>query len=147
MEATFSKSNAHLLLLWHKSAFVALLSRSKVFFLPDLNVMFSTTNVFASSRTVWFAKNSTTFDEYGLTTAANNRLVRHRFGAEFCLHAQLANQESSSIKGIVCDGLHATRGKIHGSWILGTNMWSGNYSNARSELIWKTDVSKRSRSQ
>ena len=49
------------------------------------------------------AENSTTSDEYGLTTAINNRLLRHRFGAEFCLHAQPANQESSSIKSVESD--------------------------------------------
>ena len=49
------------------------------------------------------AENSTTPNEYGLTTAINNRLLRHRFGAEFCLHAQPANQESSSIEGVESD--------------------------------------------
>ena len=41
----------------------------------------------------FFAENSTSSDEYGLTTAANYRLLRHRIGAEFCLHVQPDNQE------------------------------------------------------
>ena len=61
-----------------------------------------TTRLHSTTESV-VAENSTTSDEYGLTTAINNRLLRHRFGAEFCLHAQPANQESSSIKGVESD--------------------------------------------
>ena len=60
--------------------------------------MFSTTDrqhVFTRRRTAWFAECSATPDEYGLTTAANNRLPRRKFGAEFRLHAQPANYEQS----------------------------------------------------
>ena len=56
--------------------------------------MFSTTDrqhVFTRRQTACFAEYSATPDEYGLTTAANNRLQRHKFGAEFRLHAQPAN--------------------------------------------------------
>ena len=56
--------------------------------------MFSTTDrqhVFTRRQTACFADYSATPDEYGLTTAANNRLQRHKFGAEFRLHAQPAN--------------------------------------------------------
>lgn len=50
-------------------------------------------------------------NEYELTTAANNRLLRHRFGREFCLHAQPANQVLSLIKIIVNDGLECDKRK------------------------------------
>ena len=43
--------------------------------------MFSTTDrphVFTRRRTAWFAECSATPDEYGLTTAANNRLPRQK---------------------------------------------------------------------
>lgn len=62
-------------------------------------------------RTAGFAENSTTINEYELTTAANNRLLRHRFGREFCLHAQPANQVLSLIKIIVDDGLECDKRK------------------------------------
>ena len=61
-----------------------------------------TTRLHSTTESV-VAENSTTPNEYGLTTAINNRLLRHRFGAEFCLHAQPANQESSSLKGVESD--------------------------------------------
>ena len=48
-------------------------------------------------------KKSSIWDEYGLKNPANERLIRQRFGAEFCMHAQLTNQESGTEKGIVCD--------------------------------------------
>ena len=37
-------------------------------------------DVFTLRWTTWFAENSTSSDEYGLTTAANNQLLRHGFG-------------------------------------------------------------------
>lgn len=69
-------------------------------------VIFGTTeqHVFTLRRTA-------TINEYELTTAANNRLLRHRFGREFCLHAQPANQVLSLIKIIVNDGLECDKRK------------------------------------
>ena len=149
MEATFSKSNAHLLLLWHKSAFVALLSRSKVFFLPNLNVMFSTTN----------GTSSLLHGQFGLLKILqllmnmDKRLqpiigwyVTDLARSSVCTLSQLIKNRAQSKALCVTDCMRQEE-KIHGCWILGTTMWSGIYSNARNELIWKTDVSKRSRSQ
>ena len=87
--------------------FVALCYRPSAFFLLEascetLCLTQWTTRLHSTTESV-VAENSTTSDEYGLTTAINNRLLRHRFGAEFCLHAQPANQESSSIKGVESD--------------------------------------------
>ena len=47
-------------------------------------------HVFVLRQAAWFAKNSTTADEYGLAAAANYQLLRHRFFAEFCLQANSA---------------------------------------------------------
>ena len=43
--------------------------------------------IFTPRRKAWFAKKSSIWDEYGLINPANERLIRQRFGAEFCMHA------------------------------------------------------------
>ena len=43
--------------------------------------------IFTPRRKAWSAKKSSIWDEYGLINPANERLIRQRFGAEFCMHA------------------------------------------------------------
>ena len=42
--------------------------------------------IFTPRRKAWSAKKSSIWDEYGLINPANERLIRQRFGAEFCMH-------------------------------------------------------------
>ena len=58
-------------------------------------------HVFTLRWTVWFAGNSTSSDEYGLTTAANCRLIRHRFFA--VLFARLVNYSRIKPNKGLCD--------------------------------------------
>ena len=61
-----------------------------VFSLQSASLMFlryETRRIFAPRRRAWFAKKSSIWDEYGLINPANERLIRQRFGAEFCMHA------------------------------------------------------------
>ena len=67
----------------------ASLCRSIVF-LQSASLIFlryETRSIFAPRRRAWFAKKSSIWDEYGLKNPANERLIRQRFGAEFCMYA------------------------------------------------------------
>ena len=67
----------------------ASLCRSIVF-LQSASLIFlryETRRIFTPRRKAWSAKKSSIWDEYGLINPANERLVRQRFGAEFCMHA------------------------------------------------------------
>ena len=66
----------------------ASLCRSIVF-LQSASLIFlryETRRIFAPRTRAWFAKKSSIWDEYGLINPANERLIRQRFGAEFCMH-------------------------------------------------------------
>ena len=68
----------------------ASLCRSTVFFLQSASLIFlryETRRIFTPRRKAWSAKKSSIWDEYGLINPANERLIRQRFGAEFCMHA------------------------------------------------------------
>lgn len=94
------------------SLFIASLQvQCRLLFRVKCDFRYNIQHAFAIRRTAWFAENSTTINEYELTTAANNRLLRHRFRIEFCLHAQPANQVLSLIKIIVNDGLECDKRK------------------------------------
>ena len=67
----------------------ASLCRSIVF-LQSASLIFlryETRRIFTPRRKAWSAKKSSIWDEYGLINPANERLIRQRFGAEFCMHA------------------------------------------------------------
>ena len=67
----------------------ASLCRSIVF-LQSASLIFlryETRRIFTPRRKAWSAKKSSIWDEYGLKNPANERLIRQRFGAEFCMHA------------------------------------------------------------
>ena len=66
----------------------ASLCRSIVF-LQSASLIFlryETRRIFTPRRKAWSAKKSSIWDEYGLINPANERLIRQRFGAEFCMH-------------------------------------------------------------
>ena len=60
---------------------VSLQSASLIF------LRYETRRIFTPRRKVWSVKKSSIWDEYGLINPANERLIRQRFGGEFCLHA------------------------------------------------------------
>ena len=67
----------------------ASLCRSIVF-LQSASLIFlryETRRIFTPQRKAWSAKKSSIWDEYGLKNPANERLIRQRFGGEFCMHA------------------------------------------------------------
>ena len=68
----------------------AYLFRSTVFSLQSASLIFlryETRRIFTPRRKAWSVKNSSIWNEYGLINPANERLIRQRFGGEFCLHA------------------------------------------------------------